>query len=110
MLGPVVVTPVDGPGQVNRMGAILDLPSRKPVKRGSLSGGQFVLLGALGAILILTIVWATSVWTSSNEVPMSKHGWIALGLGTFFSLVIGCGLMALMFFSRVKYPEAIDRQ
>jgi hypothetical protein len=77
----------------------LDLPSRKPVKRGSLSGGQFVLLGALGAILILTIVWATSVWTSSNEVPMSKHGWIALGLGTFFSLVIGCGLMALMFFS-----------
>jgi len=81
------------------MGAILDLPSRKPVKRGSLSGGQFVLLGALGAILILTIVWATSVWTSSNEVPMSKHGWIALGLGTFFSLVIGCGLMALMFFS-----------
>jgi hypothetical protein len=99
MLGPLVVTPVDGPGQVNRMGAILDLPSRKPVKHGSLSGGQFVLLGALGAILILTIVWATSVWTSSNEVPMSKHGWIALGLGTFFSLVIGCGLMALMFFS-----------
>jgi hypothetical protein len=30
---------------------------------------------------------------------MSKHGWIALGLGTVFSLVTGCGLMALMFFS-----------
>lgn len=30
---------------------------------------------------------------------MSKHGWIALGLGTFFSLLIGCGLMALMFYS-----------
>jgi hypothetical protein len=57
------------------------------------------LLGRWAAILILTIVWATTVWTSSNDVPMSKHGWIALGFGTLFSLVIGCGLMALMFFS-----------
>jgi hypothetical protein len=38
---------------------------------------------------------------------MDKHGWIALGLGTFFSLVIGCGLMALMFFSsRSGHDEA----
>ena len=43
-----------------------DLPSRRPVKGGSLSGGHFVLLGALAAILILTVVWAISVWTSSN--------------------------------------------
>jgi hypothetical protein len=97
-----------GSGQVSRMGATLQkLPSQKPTKRDSLSGGQFVLLGALLAILIVTIVWATSVWTSSNNVPMSKHGWIALGLGTFFSLVIGCGLMALMFYSsRSGHDEA----
>jgi hypothetical protein len=82
------------------MGAIVqNLPPEKPAEAGSLSGGQFVLLGALTAILIVTIVWATTVWTSSNDVPMSKHGWIALGLGTFFSLVFGCGLMALMFYS-----------
>jgi hypothetical protein len=80
-------------------GAILRSPPPEPVKRGSLSGGQFVLLAALSAILIMTIVWAVTVWTSSNDVPMSKHGWIALGLGTAFSLVLGCGLMALMFFS-----------
>ena len=81
-------------------GAILQQsPPPEPAKRGSLSGGQFVLLAALFAILIMTIVWAITVWTSSNDVPMSKHGWIALGLGTVFSLVIGCGLMALMFFS-----------
>src|SRR3954449_1841025 len=90
------------------MGAIVqNLPPKKRAEAGSLSGGQFVLLGALTAILIVTIVWATTVWTSSNDVPMSKHGWIALGLGTFFSLVIGCGLMALMFFSsRSGYDEA----
>jgi hypothetical protein len=75
-----------------------DSPSQ-PTKRVPLSGGHFVLLGILVSILIVTVVWATSVWTSSNDIPMSKHGWIALALGTFFSLVIGCGLMALMFYS-----------
>jgi hypothetical protein len=64
-----------------------------------MSRGQVVILVALIVMLILTIVWAVSVWTASNDVQMGKHGWIALGLGTFFSLIIGCGLMALMFFS-----------
>ena len=76
-----------------------DIPESKPQKRPPLGLGHFVVLGALAAILILTIFWAVTVWTSSNDVAISKHGWIALGLGTFFSLIIGCGLMALMFYS-----------
>ena len=44
-----------------------------------------------------------------GDIEIGKHGWIALGLGTFFSLLIGCGLMALMFFSsRRGYDEAAD--
>jgi hypothetical protein len=70
-----------------------------PAKATRLGRGQVALLVALVAILTLTVVWATAVWTQSGDVAMDKHGWIALGLGTFFSLVIGCGLMALMFFS-----------
>src|SRR5215217_5570891 len=95
------------PGAGGEMGATLpQSPPREPAKR-SLSGGQFVLLAVLTAILLMTVVWATYVWTSSNDVPMSQHGWIALGLGTLFSLVIGCGLMALMFFSsRSGHDEA----
>jgi hypothetical protein len=69
------------------------------VKDTRLGRGQVALLVALVAILILTVVWAAAVWTQSGDVAMGWHGWIALGLGTFFSLVIGCGLMALMFFS-----------
>jgi Zn-dependent protease with chaperone function len=70
--------------------------------------GQIVLLATLIGILILTAVWATSVWNTGDAV-MDKHGWIALGLGTFFSLVVGCGLMALMFFSsRSGHDEAAD--
>jgi hypothetical protein len=89
-----------------------------PTKTGTthgFSGGQFVLLAVLVAILIVTVVWAVTVWTSSNDVPMSKQAWIALGLGTLFSLVIGGGLMALMFFSsrsghdEVATPKFIKR-
>jgi hypothetical protein len=71
--------------------------------------GQVILLAALIIILILTGVWAVSVWNATDDVVMDKNGWIALGLGTFFSLVIGCGLMALMFFSsRSGYDDAAD--
>ena len=74
-----------------------------------LSVGQVTLLTALIIILILTAVWAVSVWNATGEAVMDTHGWIALGLGSFFSLVIGCGLMALMFFSsRYGYDDAAD--
>jgi hypothetical protein len=76
--------------------------------RDRLSVGQVVLLAALLGILLLTVIWAAFVWNTGENV-MDKHGWIALGLGTFFSLLIGCGLMALMFFSsRSGHDEAAD--
>ena len=64
-----------------------------------LSPGQIAIIVILGLLLIGTGIWAVSVWNTTSDVAMGKHGWIALGLGTFFSLLIGCGLMALMFFS-----------
>jgi len=71
--------------------------------------GHIVLMIALVALLILSGVWAVSIWNAGSEVPMSKHGWIAMGLGTFFSLIIGCGLMALMFFSnRSGHDDVAD--
>ena len=74
-----------------------------------LSVGQIILLAVLGCIFIVTIIWAISVWNAASGVEMSKHGWIALGLGTFFSLLIGCGLMALMFYSnRSGHDDAAD--
>jgi hypothetical protein len=74
-----------------------------------LTVGQIVLLTVLMLILILTTMWALYVWNASGDAPMDKHGWIALGLGSFFSLLIGCGLMALMFFSsRSGHDEVAD--
>ncbi|WFU23666.1 hypothetical protein QA649_37595 [Bradyrhizobium sp. CB1717] len=75
----------------------------------SLSLGRIALIVALAALLILTGGWAMAVWNAPGDVVMDKHGWIALGLGTFFSLLVGCGLMALMFFSsRSGHDDAAD--
>ncbi|MGN6308319.1 MAG: hypothetical protein ACTHNN_02030 [Xanthobacteraceae bacterium] len=71
--------------------------------------GEAILAIAIVALLVLTVVWAISAWNIGGNIDIGKHGWIALGLGTFFSLLIGCGLMALMFFSsRSGYDEAAD--
>jgi len=73
--------------------------------RQQLSLSQALVLVILFAMLVFAVVWATMAWTS-EDVTMSIHGWIALSLGTFFSLLIGCGLMALMFYSsRSGYDE-----
>ncbi|ACI93336.1 conserved hypothetical protein [Afipia carboxidovorans OM5] len=73
------------------------------------SVGRVVMVAVLVALLIVSGVWAVTVWNASGDVAMGKHGWIALILGTLFSLVIGCGLMALMFFSsRMGYDDAAD--
>jgi uncharacterized membrane protein YuzA (DUF378 family) len=52
----------------------------------------FVILGA-------AVWWAVGLWTSVEGPPMPVAGHVAMWLGIVFSLVIGCGLMALMFFS-----------
>jgi len=74
--------------------------------------GQAILIVALFAMLAFVVVGIVWVWHATNgvdDVTMDENGWIALGLGSFFSLVIGCGLMALMFFSSQRgYDEAAD--
>ncbi len=73
--------------------------------RQQLSFSQALVIVILFAMLVFAVVWASMAWTS-EDVTMSIHGWIALSLGTIFSLVIGCGLMALMFYSsRSGYDE-----
>jgi hypothetical protein len=61
---------------------------------------------ALLGLLALAVSFTINAWTRTAG-SMSIHGWIALGLGIVFSVVIGCGLMVLMFYSsRRGYDDA----
>ena len=70
--------------------------------------GKIAILVMLTGILIVTGVWMILILNQTSSVEVGIHGWIALGLGTFFSIVIGCGLMTLMFISsRNGHDEAV---
>lgn len=66
----------------------------------------FLLVIVLGGLLAVVLFGVLTGWDGS---AMSVHGWIALGLGTFLSLALGGGLMALVFHSARKgYDDRID--
>lgn len=64
------------------------------------------------AVLILVLLlavagtWAGYAWNELGDVQMTGHGWAAMALGILFSLVVGIGLMGLVFYSSRKgYDE-----
>jgi hypothetical protein len=64
------------------------------------------LFGLLGA----SLWFAATSWNHLGELPtIPLLWWMALGGGVLFSLVLGVGLMALMFYSsRHGYDESGD--
>ena len=65
------------------------------------------LFGLLGAAIWLAVVGLT---IGVDRVEISGHGYAAMALGIVFSLVVGCGLMALTFYSsRAGHDEPPHR-
>jgi hypothetical protein len=52
------------------------------------------------ALLVLSIWFAARAWTTLEGPDMPAGLYIAMGLGILFSIVVGCGLMALVFYIR----------
>jgi hypothetical protein len=71
--------------------------------------GRFLLGASLFVMLGGSVWYAFTVWSADDGPPMSPDMYIAMGLGIVFSLVIGCGLMALVFYShRHGYDERVQ--
>jgi hypothetical protein len=68
--------------------------------------GIVAIAAPLFAILGAAMWFAARAWLSLDGPPMPPAGYIAMTLGIVFSVVIGCGLMALVFYSsRYGYDE-----
>jgi len=68
---------------------------------------RFVVVGILLALLAGAIYVAHYGWVSAGDVTMPAWGWLMMGLGIFFTVVVGGGLMILIFYSsRAGYDEA----
>jgi hypothetical protein len=68
--------------------------------------GKAALIAALFAMLGASAWYAAGAWTRVDGPPMPAAGYAAMALGVVFSLIVGCGLMALVFYSsRHGYDE-----
>ena len=73
--------------------------------RSLLMKTALVIVGLL-ALLGVTVGWAIWGWQQTAGTAMGFHGWLAMILGVVFTVVVGCGLMGLMFYSsRYGYDE-----
>jgi hypothetical protein len=76
-------------------------------KRGTF--GTVMLVAVLFVILAAAFWYAARAWTSLSGAPMPATGYVALILGVVFSLIVGFGLMGLLFYSsRHGYDEPFD--
>ena len=65
-----------------------------------------LIIFCLLALLGVTVGWAIWGWQQTAGTAMGFHGWLAMILGIVFTIVVGCGLMGLMFYSsRYGYDE-----
>ena len=53
----------------------------------------------LAALLAAAVWFALYSWTAIEGPPIPTEGYVAMWLGIVFSLVVGIGLMALVFYS-----------
>lgn len=66
-------------------------------------------LVAIAAVVVLALVGiGIYTWQSLGNVAMDANGYVALVLGVLGTVALGCGLMALVFFShRYGYDDKV---
>jgi hypothetical protein len=71
-------------------------------------------LGTLATAVVLIALLAAALWYAASSFvaggpPMPAIGYLAMAGGIIISLAVGCGLMALLFYSsRHGYDEPFD--
>ncbi|HEY8947554.1 MAG TPA: hypothetical protein VIM56_01580 [Rhizomicrobium sp.] len=68
-------------------------------------GGWLAIIVLLG-FLIAAVVYAIQAWNAMSGVEISPLGWLFMALGVIITIVVGGGLMALVFYSsRHNYDQ-----
>lgn len=67
---------------------------------------RILLIAGSAVLLGVSVLLAIYGWTAAGGAEIGMHGWIALTLGVTLTVVVGGGLMALVFFSaRYGYDD-----
>jgi hypothetical protein len=68
-------------------------------KRGHDVNPVTILVIALFALLALSVWFAAYSWTHLGGDPLPTYGYVAIAGGVVISILVGGGLMALVFYS-----------
>jgi hypothetical protein len=83
---------------------------KRPTTKTGARLGSAALAAALLGILALSARYASRAWTSVDGPPLPTQGYVAMIIGVVFSVALGGGLMALVFYSsRYGYDEEANR-
>ena len=60
---------------------------------------NWIILVVLLGMLSSTIWIGYNMWMTTSDIPVLENGYIAVGIGAALTLLISCGLIALLFYS-----------
>jgi hypothetical protein len=67
----------------------------------------YILISSI--TLLLITFFAIDLWLQMSDVQISNNGMIAIFVGSFFTILLGAGLMTLTFFSsRNGFDDQVD--
>lgn len=73
--------------------------------------GWIALFAPLALLLAGSIWFALRAWTDLEGPPMPLAGWLAMLGGIVVTLLVGVGLMSLLFYSRRHgYDDAVEHR
>ena len=75
-----------------------DIPPQDPSPQ-RFSPAAIVTLVILFAFLAGAVAYSVHTWQAMDGVAMSTAGWVFLVMGVVFTVLLGVGLMALVFYS-----------
>ncbi|MGA7809955.1 hypothetical protein [Bradyrhizobium sp.] len=71
--------------------------------------GSYAVIAILLSLLIWTSIIAGTGWSSAVGTAVPLAGYVAMAIGVVFSLLVGVGLMALVFYSsRAGYDKPAE--
>jgi hypothetical protein len=69
---------------------------------------QWLTIGILLGLLAATLWYGSTVWSATSQ--MSTYAHVAMVFGAVVMIALGCGLIALMYYSRRHgYDDAVHR-
>ena len=79
-----------------------DKTEQSPQESRPLGISGWLAIVVLAGFLAGSVYYAVHTWNAMGGTTIPPLGWLFMGLGAFFTLLCGAGLMALLFYSSRK--------